>query len=281
MGVSRRQTWVHEPALSSEAMDQHGLALPPQDLLAQMFDADARLRGHVRGVVHQDLVRLGELLEARRRGHRIAGEGNGAVARDFAQGRHHLARRDPDPQYHGLAVGGHVAGQAGLHLEGAQTGAQGIVVVGDRGSEDRQHGVADELLERSAEADDGLAEQRQRAVDPGSNLLRIQLVDQTGVADHVREERGNYSAIADAKPFGEAFEAAAAVVAEAGAGGSWSYRNRDKARETSCPNGTSLRGSNCIELDAAKSSGPKRPASGVRPRAVASGRVRATPQSTA
>jgi hypothetical protein len=69
--------------------------------------------------------------------------------------------------------------------------------VADRDAEDRQHGVTDELLERTAELNDRLSERGQRAIDASPDLLGIEFVNQTGVADEVGEQGSDHAAIAD------------------------------------------------------------------------------------
>ena len=87
----------------------------------------------------------------------------------------------------------------------------------DRDTEDGQHGVAYELLERASEVDDGLGQPQQRAVDSGPDLLGIEFVDEARVADEVREERGDDAPVAGLQAVRERVETPAALVTEAGA----------------------------------------------------------------
>ena len=195
-------------------------ALAPQQVLADALGADARLRRGDGGGIEQDLVGHSHLLESGGGRHGIAGERDGPRAGHLPNGGHDLAGGDSDAKLHRLIPAGRVPRQGGLHLESAQAGSQRVVVMRPGHAEDRQHGVADELLERTPEVDDRLAEGHQGAVDAGPDLFRIQLVDEARVADEVGEERRDYPPIARLQTLGERVETSAALVAEAGAGGS-------------------------------------------------------------
>ena len=148
------------------------------------------------------------------------GQSHGPRSRHLPESGHDLAGGDADPQLQRPCRPLTLPGQGGLHLEGAQAGPQGIVVVSNRSAEDRQHGVADELLERTAEVDDGLAQEPQRAVDARPDLLRVELVDEAGVADQIGEERASRRAGRRAlSPSASVPRLPAALVAEAGAWG--------------------------------------------------------------
>ena len=95
----------------------------PGRQLTEVVNADARFRRQDGGVVEQDLVGLGQLLEAGGGRHGIAGQGHRSRARHIPKSGHNLARGDADAQLHGLVVPGHVARQGGLHLECAQAGS--------------------------------------------------------------------------------------------------------------------------------------------------------------
>jgi hypothetical protein len=104
---------------------------------------------------------------------------------------HHLARVDSDPQREAGAVLGH-------HLQHREAGAHGplrIVLVGDRRPEDAHHVVADELVDRPAEALDLLAEASQGAIDEGGDRLRIHPLGGGRVAGEVGEEHGRQPAL--------------------------------------------------------------------------------------
>ena len=59
----------------------------------------------------------------------------------------------------------------------------------------------------------------ERTVDPGPDLFRIKLVDETRVPDEVGEESRYYAAVTDLQTVGERLETVATVVAVQGAGG--------------------------------------------------------------
>ena len=103
--------------------------------------------------------------------------------------------------------------------------------MGDRHTEDRQHGVPDELLEQAAEMDDRLGQRGQRPVDARPYLLGIELIDETGVADEVGEQGGDDPPIANLEALGERADRAATDMAEAGArsrrGGAVGAEHRD------------------------------------------------------
>ena len=82
-----------------------------------------------------------------------------------------------------------------LHrLENAKTGPNrplGIVFVCERRAEDSQHCVADELLERAAEALDLLFDTGVVGPQAGADVLRVSLVGAGRVSDEVGEEDGD------------------------------------------------------------------------------------------
>ena len=168
-------------------MDQDRAALAPQQAFADPLGADSGFRSPDGDVVEQYLGRLGQLLQPRGRRHAVAGQGDGTAARQIAHRGNHLARGDSYAQLERPVTPKPQASQSNLHLEGAQAGAQGVVVVGFRNPEDGQDRIADELLEGAAKADDGIAQNRQSAVDTRPNLLGIELVDQLCIPHEVRE----------------------------------------------------------------------------------------------
>ena len=118
-----------------------------------------------------------------------------------------------------------------LHLHGAETRTQGVVVVPDGDTEDGEHGIPDELLERSSVADHGFCHDFERVVDSRANLFRVQLVDQTGVAHQVREECCDHAAVARLQMVKRGDELRAADMAETrtGAGGRGTFRAEHRA----------------------------------------------------
>ncbi len=109
---------------------------------------------------------------------------------------------------------GSVAGQGCLHLQGAQAGPQRIVVVGHRSPEDGQDSIPRELLERTAKADDRLAQQTQGVVYACPNLLRVQLVHQAGVPDQIGEQGAHDAPVAGRQPLGQRPQPSTAQVAK-------------------------------------------------------------------
>jgi hypothetical protein len=67
-------------------------------VLAHDLHLEALARGPNRRVVEQDLVRLGKLLEAHCRRHRIAGDDEVRPVAHLANLGHHLAGRDAHPE---------------------------------------------------------------------------------------------------------------------------------------------------------------------------------------
>jgi hypothetical protein len=61
-----------------------------------------------------------------------------------------------------------------LHLHRAGNGAAGVVVVADGRAEDGQDGVADELVDGAAVAQDHVGHGRQVVVEDGHDLARLE-----------------------------------------------------------------------------------------------------------
>ena len=99
-------------------------------------------------LAHQDSVQRGCRLETRRRVHDVPGGHRFALTRQSAQRDQRLAGVDRDPDLQAIALlDGPVAdGKRRPH------GSLGIVLVCDRGAEERHHRVADELLDGPSEA---------------------------------------------------------------------------------------------------------------------------------
>ena len=131
-----------------------------------------------RGRADQDLARLGGLLEPRRDVQRLARRERGVAVLDD-----HLARLDADP--HGELA---VARLDDLHRR--PHGALGVVLVRDRDAEDREDGVAGELLDRAAVRVDVRlrAVEEPRHASPGD--LGVARGDEQARVDEIDEQRG-------------------------------------------------------------------------------------------
>jgi hypothetical protein len=73
-------------------------------------------------------------------------------------------------------------------LVGGAQRTQCVVLMGDRDAEQRDEGVADDLLERAAVALENGARLLEVATDDGAHDLRIDRLPEARRADHVREE---------------------------------------------------------------------------------------------
>jgi hypothetical protein len=72
--------------------------------------------------------------------------------------------------------------------------------VGDRGSEQRQDGVADDLVDPAAELLDDGDEPLEAPVDDALDLLGIAVLRQAGEADDVGEQDGDHASLIAAQP---------------------------------------------------------------------------------
>jgi hypothetical protein len=96
-----------------------------------------------------------------------------------------------------LAVQGRVDGVHGeLHLEGAGDGALGVVGVGDRGAEQGEDRVAEELVDRAAVAVDHLGHRAEVDVEDRHDLLRAEALAQRREAAQVGQQDGDLAALA-------------------------------------------------------------------------------------
>ena len=113
--------------------------------------------------------------------------------------RHHLAGVDADAQREADAVLLAALPVALLHRllhrEPRADGALRIVLVGDRSPEDAHHVVADELVDRAAEALDLLAEAAQGPVDERLDRLGVHPLGGRRIAGQVGEQDGRLAAL--------------------------------------------------------------------------------------
>ena len=86
-------------------------------------------------------------------------------------------------------------GGAYEHVQRGVAGAGGIVLVGEGSTEDREHGVPDELLDETLVALDRPCERLEQRVLEGTDRLRIEPLREGGEPGEVREEHGHLAAI--------------------------------------------------------------------------------------
>ena len=126
----------------------------------------------------------------------VAGRHPVALARLRVEHHERLAGRDPDADLEvepGIALV--QARQRVSNCEAGQHCALGVVLSGDRSPEEREHGVADELLHRAAEALELGAHASVIRPEHRANVLGIELLGARGRADDVDEEPGDELAL--------------------------------------------------------------------------------------
>ena len=126
----------------------------------------------------------------------VAGDDSLALFRVGSEGDDGLAGADPDP---------HLQREHGVRLvelldrlQRAEAGpdrALGIVLMRDRGAEDRHHRVPNELLDRAGIPLDLLPKACMVGADAGAHVLRICLLRGGGEADEIAEEDGDNLAL--------------------------------------------------------------------------------------
>ena len=172
-----------------EDLDRPARALDLELAEVAQVEVAARQLGGVFGQV--GLARLGQRLHPLREADGVADRGVGAAALADRAGDD-LAGVDPDPGREveplGAAQLGRVLGDVVEHLQGGVTGAPRVVLVRDRGAEDRHDPVAGELVDGALEAGDGLGQQREEALHDLAPLLRVLLLGQVHRAADVGEQ---------------------------------------------------------------------------------------------
>jgi hypothetical protein len=172
----------------------------------------------VGGRPHEHLAGLGGGLQPRRHVHGVA---HRRVLAARPQGAdEHLAAVDADAHAHGHADLGAVHRQRRLHLEGGAHGSLGVVLMGDRGAEQRHDLVAHDLVDPPTVVPDVGDEPLEPAVDEVLQLLRVGPFGKGREPDEVGEHDGD-----DAALLGAGEEGVAARGAEARP-----LRNRGPAR---------------------------------------------------
>jgi hypothetical protein len=106
------------------------------------------------------------------------------------KGHEGLARVDADAELDRLLLG------PVANREGRAHRPLRVVLVGDRGAEDRHHRVADELLDRAAEALELALEPRVVRTEQRRDVLRVHALGARGEAGQVGEEDGHHLALA-------------------------------------------------------------------------------------
>ncbi len=137
----------------------------------------------MRGGPHHDLAGSGELLEALGGVDDVAHDGGEAPGPHRAD--EHLARVHPDPHLHPDAEIGGERGERGVHAQGRPHRPLGVVLVRDRGTEQRDDLVADDLVEVAAEVDDVDDEGVEAGVDESLHVLRVAGRREGGETDEI------------------------------------------------------------------------------------------------
>jgi hypothetical protein len=126
------------------------------------------------------------------------GETHGVASRRVLQRQiipdrsgHDLAGVQPDAdgevESAAAAQLGGEAGQLPQQPQGGMAGAGGVVLLGERGAEQRHQPIARELVHHTLEAVDPLAQDRQAAIHQPPPVLRVEPLGQLHRPDHVRE----------------------------------------------------------------------------------------------
>ena len=168
--------------------------------LAQVGEREVALDERRRVLGEVGLAGLGELLHALRQADRVADRGvvHGQVladrAHDHLAGVEAHADREAEPLL--AAELRRVGGELLLQVKRRVAGALGVVLVGDRGAEQRHDAVAGELVDRALEAVDALAEDREEALHDLPPLLGVASLGELHRAHHVGEQHRHLLALA-------------------------------------------------------------------------------------
>ena len=173
---------------------------PDRDRLGLAFDrdrlellvVDGVARRAVRDLADDDTADGSNLLQARGRVDDIAGNHALAFLRASAERDYGLAGIDCRPHGElGLRMGLVQLGDRVEDPQRRQDGSLRVVLVRDRGTEDRHHGVADELLDRAPAALDLLLQPCVIGAQARPDVLGIGAVRTLSEADQVDEEDGD------------------------------------------------------------------------------------------
>ena len=172
--------------------------------------ADELLGGLVSDGTDEDCARLGCGLEPRRRIHDVAHR------RVVVAGRHcadeHLAGVDPDAEPDADTVVDIETTDGLLHAQRRTHRPLGVVLMGDRRTEQGHDRIANDLVDPSTERGDVVGESGETAVDQVLDLFGIAVLREAGEPDDVGEEHGDNASLV-----GPSGEFVAARAAEPGA----------------------------------------------------------------
>ena len=152
------------------------------------------IAGGLMGVgAHQHGAGIGCGLQAARGVHDIAH--GGVLAPGPDRTHQHLAGVDPDAHLDLVADIGRHACDGLLHAQPGADRPLGVVLVGDRRTEQGDDGIADHLVDPAAEGLDVEGQPLEAAVDQCLDLLRIHLLGERGEADEIGEQDGGDAAL--------------------------------------------------------------------------------------
>src|SRR5918994_801456 len=196
-------------------------------------DAPGRKMG---GLPHQHLARLGGGLQPLRRVHDIA---HRRVVTARPQRAHEdLAGVHAHAQAH---VGIELRLPGGERLVQLQRGTHrplGVVLVGDRGAEQGQDGIAHDLVHPSAEGDDVGDQPLEAPVDQGLHLLGVAVLRQPGEPDQVGEHHSDHTPLVAAHlQVGAACRAETRAVRHLGAAGGAGHAGESRDDPNGLPRG--------------------------------------------
>jgi hypothetical protein len=167
--------------------------------------------GEIRGLAHEDLARLRGRLQPLRRVHHVA---HGRVVAAGPQpADQHLAGVQPDPEPNVEAQVRPGRRHRAVQLQRGAHGALGIVLVGDRGAEQGEDGIADDLVDPAAEGLDVRDQTLEAPVDQPFHLFGITSLGHRREAHEIGEQDGHDPALV---PPQLELGAAARAVARAG-----------------------------------------------------------------
>ena len=166
---------------------RHGTRLPLRRDRPRPPVVDRALCRAIRRLVDEDRAGLGRSLESRRgvhhvsRGHSFTGLG------PRVERYQRFAGRDSDADFEVTLLRERVSDR-----QCRADGALGVVLMCDRSAEHRHHCIADELLDRTAEALELRAEASVVRLQHASHVLRIHLLRACGEADEIAEQAGDH-----------------------------------------------------------------------------------------
>ena len=153
----------------------------------------------VRPLADQDLARLRVRLQAGGQVDAVADDRVLHAVLGAHRPGHHLARAHPDAHRHGvLPLGDPPARQLGdprLHGEGGPDRPDRVILVEDRGAEDRHDPVAEELVEDALFLERRVDHQGVELVQERDDLLGTEPLGEGGEAPHVAEEHGHVTTL--------------------------------------------------------------------------------------